>query len=247
MKRLAGLLIITLLTSAGCGVFETVNSLVEGDHYSVQEGRVVWISWSSMGGPPSRAERAVDANAETFNILDDARYGEDGEHVFCEGRILDAADASSFHVLPRVEGGERDYAVDATNVWTGCERVQDADAGTFQPLAGSYGKDAEHVFSWKYVIDGADAGTFVPLDQDPDYGRDRTGIWYASFLMPVTNPDRFRLIGGNYSTDGDAIYYAQYKVDGADVASFRVPKGMSYGRDNSGCWTGTMPKPCLSE
>ena len=73
---------------SGCGVGSTLNALAEGDLYDVRDGRVIWVDWKSMGGPPTRTERVIDADAVTFSVINEViyhteAYGRDADHVYC--------------------------------------------------------------------------------------------------------------------------------------------------------------------
>ncbi|MEQ9315320.1 MAG: DKNYY domain-containing protein, partial [Henriciella sp.] len=205
---------------------------------------VTWVNWSSMGGPPSRSEQPIAADAATFEILRDSRYGRDQSTVFCEGKPLDGADPDTFRVVATLKEADRAFVADAQSAWADCERIKGANGASFEALPGDYARDAERVYSWKWPIDGADPQSFTVLPEDTEYARDQSGIWVGSFKLPTTKPDAFRIIGEYYSTDGEQVFYWQNVVNGADVASFHIPKGMSIGRDANTCWYGTRPRPC---
>lgn len=231
-----------LLTA--CGVSQTVTSLVEGDHYEVTRDGVIWVNWSSIGGPPSRTEHAVEADPTTFEILRDDRFGRDANSVFCEGKPLDHADPSTFRVISTLQEGARAYVADARYVWADCDFIEGADGATFRALNGDYARDAITVYSWKWPIDGADPSSFRVLEENPEYARDNTGVWRGSLPIPTDRPDEFRIVGANYSTDGVAVFFGQDAVPGAHAPSFHIPGGYAIGRDRNTCWIGTQSTDC---
>ena len=243
-----------VIALSGCGVERIAASLAEGDHYEVKDAQVYWVDWSSMGGPPSRNVRTVDADAATFRAMPDkiyqhTIYGRDASKVFCEGKVLENALPTSFRVLPHPNDNYVEYATDNVRVWSQCEWIEEADGATFSRLEGEYAKDATHVFSNKGVMKDADVETFEvifvePKLGQPRYARDRVGVFSGIFRMDLEDPDAFRVIGANYSTDGVNVFWTHYKVEGADPNTFFVPKGMQFGQDKSGCWRGTSQFSC---
>lgn len=79
-----------------------------------------------------------DADAETFEVLEQKEYAKDKKNVYREGKIIEGADPDSFEVL------ENDFA-------------RDKDQGYFQSKAipNSIGKDFK-VLRWRFSTDGSE-------------------------------------------------------------------------------------------
>ena len=68
------------------------------------------VTWHTWNEGSSHNSREVNADPETFEILDDD-YGRDKTHAFYRGDIIKGADGQSFRVL------EKGFAVDKFNVY----------------------------------------------------------------------------------------------------------------------------------
>ena len=88
--------------------------------YKNDGNEVTWHTWNEGNGHNSRK---VDADPETFEVLDDD-YGRDKTHAFYRGDIIKGADGLSFRVL------EKGYAADASNVYDSGKYLESAPKGS---------------------------------------------------------------------------------------------------------------------
>lgn len=238
------------LALSGCDLGEFAygvgRALVEGEHYDVKDGRVIWVEHPSMGSTPRRVERPVDADPRTFEVAEEKMYGADATKVFCKGRPLSGADPHGFRVLVRPGEDRVPGATDGRKVWLLCDEIEGADGATFRFGAARFGYDATSVFSATSRVDGADPRSFEILDPEAEIARDARAAYAGIFRIPTEVPAALRSLGAGYSTDGVAVYWQQFRADGADPATFEVRPGEMFGRDSSGCWSGPRPQPCLT-
>ena len=98
MKKSIVLIAVTfvLLTFVSCSI-----------GYKNDGKEVTWHTWNEGSGHNSQK---VDADPETFEILNDD-YGRDKTYAFYRGDIIRGADCQSFRVL------EKGFAVDKFNVY----------------------------------------------------------------------------------------------------------------------------------
>ena len=240
---------LAALALGGCDVgdfaYGVGRALVEGEHYDVKDGRVIWVSHPSMGSTPRRVEQPVTADPATFRVAEEKMYGLDATAVFCKGEPLDGGDPQGFRLLSRSGDGRVPGATDGRKVWLLCDEVEGADGATFRLLEGRYGTDGKSVFIATSRIDGADPATLEILDLEDEISRDAGHAYAGTFPIPTDAPRSIRSLGAGYATDGRRVYWRQFTAEGADPATFEVRVGERFGRDGSGCWNGPRPQPCL--
>ena len=221
-------------------------ALIEGEHYSVEQGEVRWISYTSGFTTVSRRIQTLDADAESFEIAEDPIYGTDRHHVFCKAAVLESADPGLFRVLKNGREEGRSVATDGRYVWRYCDRIEGADGASFQQIGGDYGADHAGVWLGSSRIGGADPASFRVLDVKEELAVDARAAYAGIFPIPTDQPGTIRPLGAGYSTDGVRVYWRHYPLEGADPGTFEVRRGERFGRDRSGCWPLREPRPCLN-
>jgi hypothetical protein len=244
-------LVLCAALAAGLGGCDVIGfasgvgaALIEGEHYSVEQGEVRWISYTSGPSTPSRRVQTLDADAGSFEIAEDPIYGTDRHQVFCKAAVLGGGDPDQFRVLRTGKDGPS-MATDGRQVWHYCDRVGGADGATFRLIGGEYGTDATGVYLLSSRIEGADPDSFRIIDAETRLGADTDRAYAGIFPILTDRPGALRSLGAGYSTDGQQVYWQQFLLEGADVATFEVRDGERFGRDASGCWIGPALKECL--
>ena len=114
---------------------------------------VTWHTWNEGNGHNSRK---VDADPETFEVLDD-NYGQDKTHAFYRGDIIDGADGQSFQVF------EKDYAADAFNVYDSGKLLKGADPATFKVHSYELTEDKNDFYKNGKALNVKDKSSFEIL------------------------------------------------------------------------------------
>jgi hypothetical protein len=249
--RNAVLVAVLALGVAGCEVIDFASgvgaALIEGEHYDVSDDGVTWVSYSSFGGSkPVRREQRVDADARTFEVAEDPIYGTDARRAYCKAGALEGSVPNGFRILSNGKGEGSSIATDGQHVWLYCDQIAGADGATFRLIGGDYGADETSVWLLSSRIDGADPASFRILDVEEEVAVDARAAYAGIFPIPTERPADIRSLGAGYSTDGVAVYWRQYRLDGADPGTFEVRRGERFGRDRSGCWTSMKAQPCLN-
>jgi len=191
------------------------------DAWRIEGGKVYWGS----SGKPVRG-----ADAATFSVFNQI-WARDSKRVFVYDTLIRGADADSFEVFNEL------YARDKNRAYYSCGTIKNADPSTFHALDNGLRKtryrwkshsgfaaDKDAVYHYTLtigkpsVLRGADPSTFKPLECD--YGIDADRVYFQHTRVSKARPASFRLLGLHYATDGKHIFYGNWIVDGADVASF---------------------------
>lgn len=187
-------------------------------------------------------------------------FFKDAGHVYYEGRTVLGADPASFHVLGGPEGVS---GADAHSVYYTKTALMGVDPAS-ATATGPYDiadKNAIYIFG---SFDSGDPGWQTHATKlDPHKYRLIFSSLYQAFISDSTdvyrltagsssqealhtNPTAFRMLSGNYSSDGRSVWYSgNYddlaKLPGADASTFVPinPKvednsyGVAYGKDAS--------------
>jgi hypothetical protein len=244
---------VASLLLSGCGELIDAGRYLmdDGDHYSVSDEEVRWISYRMTGvfpwpGMERRSWTVKGADPKSFRILENPKVAVDARHVFHAGSVLAGADLASYHVLQApallIEGGEdarTGYEADARHAWSDGERIVGADGGSFRVLQGHYAADSKRVYFKGNPIVGPDPGSFRVLSSANGLGVDRKAVWTGNIALALPDTSQVRGLGDQYWTDGTNVYWHRYPMDGADIASFRVLPGVANAEDKHGRWNGT--------
>lgn len=225
-------LLLPLLLCAACGP----------TGYVEREGRVYWAAYPGSSAHPTleRVERQIEADAATFRQERFRDWASDRHQAYFRGRAIGPVDQVSFSARSNA------LAADRETVWLQGEPVDGADPESFRLLGGPYAIDAHNAYSGRLRIEVCDHPTFRVIGEGIDsFGVDDQCVFAGSIRVPVEDRASFELLGAGYARDSVAVYWRQYKLEGADLQTFHVPSGMRYGVDRNGCWTGPQPRACL--
>jgi hypothetical protein len=114
----------------------------------------------------------------------------------------------------------------------GSEKIEGVDTKTFKELDYGYVKDNNHVFYCGPecdVITMADVNTFEALGEF--YAKDIKNIYQGYEILDV-DYNSFKILGMNYYSDKNGIYFSGNKLKNADLVTFKVIGDM-YGVDSN--------------
>ena len=160
----------------------------------------------------------------TFERLN-ARYSLDVNHVYYDNMILSEADPSTFKVL------SYDYATDMHHVWYNDIIIDGADPATFvvpDSKISNLAHDAHDYYMYDRPLYVANIGSFRQIDYN--WALDSLNVYYLDYDVladdtPVVGDYRtFKVLNEFYAVDSTCVYYKNTIVDGADPATFVVPK-----------------------
>jgi hypothetical protein len=83
-------------------------------------------------------------------------------------------------------------------------------------------RDKKQVWWYGSVLPGLDAAT-VKLVQDGVVWKDAQSVWYQHERIVDADPNTFRHLGSAYYVDAKKAYWGRDPIDGADLATFKVP------------------------
>ncbi len=204
--------ILVLLIFASCTV-----------GYKNDGNEVTWHTWNEGSG---RNSRKVDADPETFEVLDD-NYGRDKTHAFYRGDIIDGADGQSFRVF------ENDYAADASKVYDSGTLLKGADPATFKVHSYELTEDKNDFYNNGKALNVKDKSSFEILryssGENTSWGKDRyNGYYLNGTVIPNIDYATFHPIEANkpmqsgcYAADKRRVFFMGKEVPGADPATFR--------------------------
>lgn len=216
-------------------------ALSDGEHYEIGSDAVFWISYPGSSAFPSfdKLERKTEADAASFQFLAFKPWGKDKANGYFQGHKLAGSDPQSFRAI------SAELASDAKRVWNGTNIIEEADGATFRLVSSRYAVDKAAAYAgWTRFVP-CDLSTFAIFDSESEtFSADSKCVYANSFTIPLQDRKSFEMLGAGYSKDRLGVYWMASPVIGADVASFRIPKGMRIGRDKTGCWLGTERRPC---
>ncbi len=184
---------------------------------------VTWHTWNEGNGHNSRK---VDADPETFEVLDD-NYGQDKTHAFYRGDIIDGADGQSFQVF------EKDYAADAFNVYDSGKLLKGADPATFKVHSYELTEDKNDFYNNGKALNVRDKSSFEilkdKLGENTSWGKDRyNGYYLNGTVIPNIDYATFHPIdaqrpmqSGCYAADKYSVFFMGKEIKGADPVTFR--------------------------
>ena len=108
--------------------------------------------------------------------------------------------------------------------------VKKADSKTFEILPRKgFAKDKNHVYVGDYIIPDADPNTFELLSGC--YSKDKNYVYCTDGKLRELNPDTVKIIG-DYAYDNGIMYILFQRIEGIDIDSFEVLKGL-YSKDKN--------------
>lgn len=184
---------------------------------------VTWHTWNEGSGHNSWT---VDAEPETFEVLDDD-YGRDKTHAFYRGDIIKGADGHSFRVL------EKGYAADKFNVYNEGKLMKGVDPASFKIHSYGLTEDKRDFYNNGKALNVRDKSSFEILKnksgQKTSWGKDRyNGYYLNGTVIPNIDHATFHPIeaerpiqSGCYAADRYRVFFMGKEVPGADPATFR--------------------------
>lgn len=209
--------------------------------YKVKSDGVYWETPAGNSAFPTKKQKSVLTNADpgTFEALSYQTWGRDNDAVYYMGSALENSQPKSFRAFGPHLGA------DANSVWRRGKLIPFANGVSFVPLEGKYAKDKNTVFWANRTVEVCDLSSFQFLGGDIDeFAADAECAFYNGRQIPIKDRPSFQFYSGGFSQDEKAVYWHDRLLEGADPASFHVPKGMSYGKDSSGCWIGPQFEQC---
>jgi len=226
MKLLLGLLIISLL--AGCS-----------SRYLVKDDGVEFVYRINFG-IEKRLIRVNGADVDTFQALS-GWFAKDKNHVYWQGRRLRDADPSSISVLNNY------FAIDQSRVFGHGTTLLGANPGSFELLQGGWSRDAENYFYGTRRVPVCDHGSFRIINEfTPFRAIDAKCYYWERQIVQIEDFATFEILPGGYAIDESTVYFAERKIQEADVQSFEVKEDrfLSLARDKEHCFLGTRIVDC---
>lgn len=144
--------------------------------------------------------KPIKANPATFVILSD-EFSKDNEHVFYKGKILDKAEAKSFHL------NETGVALDKNHVFVFIEKIF-----TYQPSSINFDKDTVRKLYPNQTETSAQRTLL----------RDKNGVYSENVKLPV-DPVSFRKHSSDgYWVDKNGIYSESWDPNTRQVILYDV-------------------------
>lgn len=201
------------LIASGCGA-----SISGSKGYKQIDGQWAWVATNVNG----TSTATIDADADTFEILTDIRYGKDKYRVFRRATVIRGAEPATFELLSTI-----DYAKDKAHVFLQEHQIPGADPSSFKVIRYPFGRDARRVYCGTvpmaveniadFEIVSEITSTGATLDRDHflrEHGQE--------FAHLEVSPEHPAFTCNAWSRDGKHYYYGPARVDGADYESFRI-------------------------
>jgi len=205
--------------------------------YKIQNDKVLYISYNESNG---RNTRNFGADPETFQILENDRYGLDKKNVYYEGNPIDDADPRSFKVLS-------DYiSKDRNRGYTGTIAIPGSDGNTFESVMNDYTRDKNDVYRAEYPLHSSSPKTFEVIEKGYGYwSRDENNYYFAERKVPVKDYNTFEILDDDcfFAKDRFQVYREDKVLLGVDAKTF-VFLEVCVGRDKFGCHDGEKRCGC---
>ncbi|MEA5418882.1 DKNYY domain-containing protein [Spirulina sp. CCNP1310] len=210
---------------------ETVETLVPG-----ADGK----TFQRIEGSPDYAKDAqqvfyqsqpiAGAEVATFQWVH-GYYAKDARQVYFMGTVVVGADPAFFKMLwlDSVAEDKRDWYVQGNPVGIrdrpSLKQVVDLNQVTYAD-ANIWAYDKYNYYVGNYhgieAVAIADPATFQVMENDSDYAKDATQVYYLDRIVPQADPRTFEALGHRYSKDAHHAYYNGYLFEPADVASLQA-------------------------
>jgi hypothetical protein len=191
--------------------------VAHGAEYIKRANGVVLVGWNA--GEGSYERQVIGADLATFEVVL-GLYAKDRNRVYLEGRPLETADPATFQrigrrywrdrthvflhtwILPgadprtfRMLTTEREWGMDAKEVYFGTTAIKVADIGSFQVIREHWAKDAKHYYT--------DVGLTTHYKVDCDYSS-------------------FTILSARYAKDKFRAYWGGHVIEGAELTTFEA-------------------------
>jgi len=169
------------------------------------------------------------SDGNTFQLID-GNFAKDTNHIYYY--TLEGARGYNIALLPcdhqTFEVINSYYSKDKTNVFFLGFTIKDADVSTFTILKSGYAKDINGVYFQSNKVNGVHAATFRVFDendefnQDVVYAKDNNSVYVDDKKINDADVVTFKLLGANYGSDGQCVFYKTKLVKNAHPPSFKV-------------------------
>ena len=181
----------------------TFSILMDSDNATSTYARDVSHVFSAF--PP---QIITGANPKSFVVLKYG-YAKDNKHVYGNGDI--PLDPTTFAIFEGTYYGG--YVKDSQHIFyvSGIEGfggfLKDVDLESFLALNDIYGKDTQHIYLGNEIMPEADIKTFHIFTPQKEWISDGNVVWNGQW---------------GFAADKNTIYFSGKKLQGADLASFRL-------------------------
>lgn len=208
--------------------------------YEVRDNSVYWTYWKEGMGS---GEIELDADHETFKILEHDRYAKDKFRVFYQGSEVKGADAKSFKSVWEF------YGIDRNHAYYGEKLIPNAIGSSFEVIDGNFSRDGKDYFYSDKALNVCDYESFVIHDFNGAYGNwlsyDDQCAYFQKSRIPLVDRASFEILIGGYTKDKANVYYGSRIVEGADPESFEMIGNTFAGKDKHSCFNGFDRVDCL--
>lgn len=176
-----------------------------------------------------------ESDGKTFEVTN-PNFAKDSKHIYYYS--LDGATKSNISILPcdpQTFTIINDiFSKDTSKVFFLGFTIKDADPATFKVLPSGYSKDKNAIYFKEKKIPVVDLFTFEvfkeneSFGQDVVYAKDKANVYVNDKKISDANVANFKLLGGNYASDGSHVFYKTFLVKDANPAAFTV-----YPRDDN--------------
>lgn len=176
----------------------------------------------------------VVANVDITNVegkvLGSNLYWLTDHTVIYQGTVINGADPQSFQPFKQYTSWASSGTGDDKHIFYQHQRLEQADAATFEILDHSYAKDRQHIYyGLTPILEEADPIHFMLLDEY--VARDEDAVYFLngtdSHRIALATPQEFTALGRNYYKSQDRIFYieayqAVHVLEGVDAQTFEV-------------------------
>ena len=164
------------------------------------------------------------ADPETFRELHQFT-GKDKHAVYSGWKQILYADPNSFEML------NRRYGKDDTNVFFDELKVSGANLKTFAPINEYYARDKKTAFFESTAIAGSDPRSFSASEYLYPYSKDKKAVYYKTETIKNADPASFVLLHQGYSKDKQSVFLHASVIPEADPETFKWIVGTDYSTD----------------
>lgn len=209
--------------------------------YKNEGDAVYYEHWNEGSG---QHKNKIDADPNTFQILNFETYAKDDKSVFYQGEKIIGADAKTFEALGDF------YAKDKNFGWYGKDTIKTSNGEAFKVINAYYSTDGIDVFYTTNPLKMSDPKNFKFVYGEGNYQSwttDGKYYYYNNYKVPSDDYENLKIYpeSGGISNDRNWAYFLDHKlnydtdgkwvVDTIDIATFKVT-GYIECRDKYGCF-----------
>jgi|WetSurMetagenome_2_1015567.scaffolds.fasta_scaffold189948_2 hypothetical protein len=207
--------------------------------YQKKEGAYVYATSDEGQGYVEHPIANVDV--KSFRILSKNGYAKDALRVYYHENPVQGADPNSFMSMSDL------YGKDNAHIYFEGKAIPSADPTSFALFDIQWGRDSQDVYFQNRPINACDPATFVLLKDG--WQRDNQCVYRMGSKLPNAESASFVVLNFWFGKDKKNVYYNSPKIiEGADVASFKLRKGVCSvcAEDKNGCYRYEEPVDCES-